>query len=729
MKVLPIIFMLILSLYSSAQQTYLLSDPGTKSVILNEGWVYSMDDHANAHLPDFDDRSWKPIRPTADIHDSLPSDAAAGVGWMRLRFRLNPEARNQLLAFITKQTLATEIYWNGKLIERYGTISRIPNEVKAYDPFWKPVPIVLSPDSMQTLAVRFAVQPGILYTTMFNASNPILSVEIMNYDLALKIFNNVNNTSYNFFILGMYLMLFILHISFYLMYPSKRANLYLSVYALLGLLGGVLQTSYLYPVRGAMILINPGESFYYANACFFFWMGSFLMSYITICEFLERKRDNYIWGMVFLLAVGVALNAGIYDLGWKLGGPNYQLISMVAITLISLSAVKQKKPGARILLACAAISCLSFFLFILIQMTRPVQIHLLRDESRLLAGIFFMIYTLGLPAATSFLLALDFASTSTKLTQKLVEVENLSVKNLANEKEKQEMLASQNILLEKTVNERTAALTQSLQELKSTQAQLIQSEKMASLGELTAGIAHEIQNPLNFVNNFSEVNRELLEELNVEIDKGNYEEVKIIAADIAGNEEKISHHGKRADAIVKGMLQHSRTTSTTKEPTDINVLADEYLRLAYHGLRAKDKSFNATLRTTFDLTLSAGEAGIGKINIIPQDIGRVLLNVITNAFYAVNEKKKLLGENYEPTVSLTTKRTGDMVEIRVGDNGNGIPQKVVDKIFQPFFTTKPTGQGTGLGLSLAYDIVKAHGGEIKVGSKEGQGSEFIILLR
>jgi signal transduction histidine kinase len=261
-----------------------------------------------------------------------------------------------------------------------------------------------------------------------------------------------------------------------------------------------------------------------------------------------------------------------------------------------------------------------------------------------------------------------------------------------------------------------------LNELQVTQKQLIQSEKMASLGELTAGIAHEIQNPLNFVNNFSEVNRELLEELNEEIEKGNYDEVKVIAADIAGNEEKISHHGKRADAIVKGMLQHSRATSTSTEPTDINVLADEYLRLAYHGLRAKDKSFNANLQTTFD-------TGIGKINIIPQDIGRVLLNVMNNAFYAVSEKKKLLGDQYEPTVSVTTKKNGDIVEIIVADNGNGIPQKVVDKIFQPFFTTKPTGQGTGLGLSLAYDIItKGHGGELKVNSVPGEGTALIITL-
>ena len=261
-------------------------------------------------------------------------------------------------------------------------------------------------------------------------------------------------------------------------------------------------------------------------------------------------------------------------------------------------------------------------------------------------------------------------------------------------------------------------LETTLANLKNTQTQLIQQEKMASLGELTAGIAHEIQNPLNFVNNFSEVNKELLDELKTEKDEKLKDE---LIDTITENEVKINHHGKRADAIVKGMLQHSRSSSGIKEPTGINVLADEYLRLVYHGLKAKDRSFNATLKTDFDET-------IGTINIIPQDIGRVILNLINNAFYAVDEKKKQNQNGYEPTVSVSTKKVNGKVEIKVADNGNGIPQKVLDKIFQPFFTTKPTGQGTGLGLSLSYDIVKAHGGELKVETKEGEGSAFIIQL-
>jgi signal transduction histidine kinase len=261
-----------------------------------------------------------------------------------------------------------------------------------------------------------------------------------------------------------------------------------------------------------------------------------------------------------------------------------------------------------------------------------------------------------------------------------------------------------------------------LSDLKQAQQQLVQSEKMASLGELTAGIAHEIQNPLNFVNNFSEVSAELLDEMKEELEKGNKEEAMAIADDVKQNLEKINHHGKRADGIVKGMLQHSRSSSGQKEPTDINALCDEYLRLSYHGLRAKDKSFNANFKTEFDSSL-------GKVNVIPQDLGRVILNLINNSFYAVSEKRKQSVPGYEPTVTVSTKKINNTVEICVTDNGMGIPQKVLEKIFQPFFTTKPTGQGTGLGLSLSYDIVtKGHGGEIKVETKEGEGTRFTILL-
>jgi signal transduction histidine kinase len=287
------------------------------------------------------------------------------------------------------------------------------------------------------------------------------------------------------------------------------------------------------------------------------------------------------------------------------------------------------------------------------------------------------------------------------------------------------LLLYRNIQQKKKANHLLAKQKEEIQntllELESTQAQLIQAEKMASLGELTAGIAHEIQNPLNFVNNFSEVNAELIDELEQKANEGDVVEVRSIAKNIKENEQKINFHGKRADAIVKGMLQHSRTSSGQKELTDINALCDEYLRLAYHGLRAKEKSFNARFETDFD-------PSIGRISIVPQDIGRVILNLINNAFYAVSEMAKRNIPGYEPTVTMGTRRVSDKIELKVTDNGNGIPQAILDKIFQPFFTTKPTGQGTGLGLSLSYDIIKAHGGEIKVETRDSKGTEFTVQL-
>ncbi len=303
-------------------------------------------------------------------------------------------------------------------------------------------------------------------------------------------------------------------------------------------------------------------------------------------------------------------------------------------------------------------------------------------------------------------------------------------------------LLGENRRLEEKVTQRTDQLKRSLEDLKSTQAQLIQSEKMASLGQLTAGIAHEIQNPLNFVNNFSEVNGELLEEmkretekgkreLGGEMEKGKREKESELLQDVYNNNEKINFHGKRAEAIVKNMLEHSRQGTGEKQATDINALADEYLKIAYNSIWAKDKEpvaagFNVKVKTEFDRS-------VGKIDVVAQDIGRVLLNLYNNAFYAMREKvvngaKQSAPGGYEPVITVATKREGNSVIITVRDNGNGIPPQIVDKIFQPFFTTKPAGQGTGLGLSLAYDIVRAHGGEIRVQSNEGEGTEFIVEI-
>ena len=337
-----------------------------------------------------------------------------------------------------------------------------------------------------------------------------------------------------------------------------------------------------------------------------------------------------------------------------------------------------------------------------------------------------------LEAASSFSVIWGFGTWLTNRRQRK-ELTKAREKAIIEERNNR-IMAEMKAQLEVQVAQRTSELTRqkeelehALIELKSTQSQLIQAEKMASLGELTAGIAHEIQNPLNFVNNFSEVNNELIGELKTEWSKAEPERDKNLEQellnDITQNLDKINYHGKRADAIVKGMLQHSRISTGQKDPTDINALADEYLRLSYHGLRAKNKNFNATLKTDFDTT-------IGEINIVAQDVGRVLLNLINNAFYAVNEKFHRLKDSnsYEPTVSVSTRKINQSVEIIVEDNGDGMPPELRDKIFQPFFTTKPTGEGTGLGLSISYDIIKTHGGEIRVESSQGNGSKFVITL-
>ena len=299
--------------------------------------------------------------------------------------------------------------------------------------------------------------------------------------------------------------------------------------------------------------------------------------------------------------------------------------------------------------------------------------------------------------------------------------------------ERQKLLSDQNMMLEQKVTERTAELSEqkevlqkTLQELKASQSQLIQKEKMASLGELTAGVAHEIQNPLNFVINFGEVNRELLVEMKERIASENLptgftDDIKELIDDLVDNQNKILHHGKRADGIVKNMLQHSRTQGGILELTDLNELSEEYLKLAYHGFRTKHKSFHCNFQASYD-------KNVGRINLVPEDIGHTLVNLFNNAFFSMNEKMKLSANNYEPVLEISTEKKEDKALVSVRDNGMGISPKIMDKIYQPFFTTKPTGEATGLGLSLSYDMIKAHQGEIKADSMEGEFASFTIEL-
>lgn len=436
-----------------------------------------------------------------------------------------------------------------------------------------------------------------------------------------------------------------------------------------------------------------------------------------VCRFLDTPTRLPRWDPVlrriWLIGFGFIVADAVFSLGSEHLDDWYLFTVFTALSLAALQ-VREFRPARTLLVAVAPfMSC--FFVSLVLEGLFPGFVK----RIDFIIGPWWGFAVLWLVA---------FAIVA-RNQKKAAERERLKREE---EAEAKRLIETQNNELERLVSARTVELTrqktaleETLTELQATQAQLIQSEKMASLGELTAGIAHEIQNPLNFVNNFSEVSVELIDELEQEREKtaGRDEGlIEELLADLRQNLQKITYHGKRADGIVKGMLQHSRTSTGQKEPTDLNALADEYLRLSYHGLRAKDKSFNALLKTDFDPAL-------GPVGVIPQDVGRVLLNLFNNAFHAVSEKKKIGVEGYQPTVTVVTKRTDDGVEIRVRDNGTGMPEGVKAKIFQPFFTTKPTGQGTGLGLSLSYDIVtKGHGGTLTVETSEGQGTEFIVRL-
>lgn len=727
------VFVLLMVQCSVGQELFRLTDDHT--VLLDKGWKYKMGDNPVYALPKYNDQGWKPINATLDVHDSLPKDAKTGIGWMRLKFFVGEKVRNKNLALKIHQSVASEIYMNGKLLTSYGVIDADPQKVKAFDPILKPIVFPLSGDSVQVLAVRFAVQPGIKYTTIFERSNLLIRLQSSSHDSAVSYYRRIYSLSHSFqiFMLGIWIMILIVHLSFYILVREQKANLYFSLYSVCYIFVVILQL--LHQLNRNYV----DEKFYSGNIAFFFILLSGLLINLTVYTFLNRKIDIFFKILVVLLFVAIVRNAFPYNIGWRTGGPLFQILVFINLVRVGIISTRQGIRGAGLLTIGAFATILLFGLFIF---QGTFNNNSFFDNLTVTRILTYIIYTLSFPVTISIFLARDFALANNRLQQKLEEVKELSEKNLSIQKEKQEILSSQNLRLEVQVKERTNELTKSLEELQSTQAQLLQSEKMASLGELTAGIAHEIQNPLNFVNNFSEVNMELSDEIMEAIKKGDISGINQLAEDIKANQEKILEHGHRADSIVKSMLQHSRSSTGNKELTDINTLVDEYARLSYHGIKAKDKSFNVTFKADYD-------PNVGACYIIPQDIGRVLLNLFNNAFYVVTEKNAQQIPDYEPTVAVTTKLVNNAqvsdkesaihnpqsaigapqsVIVSVKDNGNGIPEKIREKIFQPFFTTKPTGAGTGLGLSLSYDIIKAHGGELNVISKEGEGAEFIFHI-
>jgi signal transduction histidine kinase len=657
-------------------------------MVLN-GWVFRQGNDVNWSKKEIDTTSWVALTPSQPtIKNAIVNGKFEG--WFRLRFMLDGSFKNRQTGITAYRWAATDIYLDGNLIVSYGNTGV---NGKPYEENREALPTTQS----------LHLEPGkeyILAVHIVDFINPLnhrfLKSESVgkNFDPLLMLtgpltYKKANDEiAYFFLYTGINGFLSILFWFLYWQNRQERNLLFISISTSLYFLWPLLLTIAWYPLN--LEFNTWWLTFFIAVQLWPLAMAAMVYTVGQIFNF-RFKNTLGIAGILFVIYSSISTYIYPFEISFSLP----PLIITLLLLLIVLSSWKKLKGAQWAIVAGTLFTAIFSYTW--------------SSSYKYQSGMY-----LSFPVSLMIYVAMRFKEILNE-----VQVSTKRVVQLSEEKKQQAV--KQQKILEEEVARQTIELRTSLENLKSTQAQLIQSEKMASLGELTAGIAHEIQNPLNFVNNFSEVNKELAQELKSELAVGNFQSATEIAGDIQENSEKINNHGKRADAIVKGMLQHSRKSEGIKESTGINALCDEYLRLSYHGLRAKDKSFNVTLKTDYD-------ERVGKINIIPQDFGRALLNVYNNAFYAVIQKSKQGDSGYEPTVIVGTKKNGANIEVTVIDNGIGISQKIVDKIFQPFFTTKPTGEGTGLGLSLAYDIVKTHGGDIKVKSKENEGSEFIINL-
>jgi len=671
----------------------------TTQDILLSGWVFKAGDNPAWANPAFDDRTWRAADPGADVtHFEVLKKA--GTGWLRLHIKADSSVLTKTLSAWVYQFTASEIYLDGKLLKRYGTIGA--GNTKAISPGHELFVLPLQKGREQVIAVRLGYQPGIPYVAPNFIPMPAFSLYVNDYPAASANYvayqDSVKHLIITYMLfLGIFVFITIIHLAYYIYDRKQKVHLYYFIFSFFISLACAVSIPFFNNMADVVIQVSLD-----VVCCFSNVMGDIFAVLVLYLLFDYASR---IYLKILALA-GIASFAFVFaggSVGFMCCVSLFPILAMVEGVRVSIWALLRKKRGAVVLLP---------FIILCIVLNAWSA---LTDQTSLLSQIVGGLSFICLPVGMAFYLGIQNSLQNRRLAESLVEVRLLS-------DQKQQILADQNVLLEQQVSERTAELHQSLTDLKQTQNQLIQSAKMASLGELTAGIAHEIQNPLNFVNNFSEVNREMISELKEEIKGGNPEEALAIADDIAQNEEKINHHGKRADAIVKGMLQHSQTNPGQKAQVDISALVDEYLRLAYRSFTAKDKSFQVELITQFDRALPPAM-------VTAQDIGRVMLNLFNNAFYAVKQKQKTAGVNYNAEVWVTTSSRDNEVVIKVKDNGIGIPDAIKDKIMQPFFTTKPTGEGTGLGLSLTYDmIVKGHGGKIEVNTKAGEFAEFILLL-
>ena len=674
---------------------------------LETNWKWQTGDDPAWANPGLDDTHWATIDPAQDIMD-LPQLWQTRVGWLRLRFRVDSLTARKALALLVQQNGASEIYLNGQLIGKFGDFGGRNGPIRAATPpigTFVGAPVRRAGE--QVLAVRFAVQPGLPYFQFVLQRNVALTMVLTEVNAINDFRRNELRLQFDYFKFGLFFLLAVLHLALWSFGTARRANGYFFGYALSTALSSLLLGLVFFHVRDTATWLGV----LLAVSVLYVALGAFLLT--AIYTIFNRRKGVVYWGLLAYGVVGLVLLFVRYHGSYNLGITPYGFLMLLEVVRVTILSTRKKLRGASII----AGGCLAFGICYTVW-AAVILGYLPQGPAQIFLHVAYNLAFISLPVAISIYLALGAAFDSRALAQKLREVEQLST-------EKQQILATQNETLEKQVGERTAELQQSLADLKATQAQLIQKEKMASLGELTAGIAHEIQNPLNFVNNFSEVSVELVGEIKEERQKTNERDeglVDELLSDLGQNLQKITHHGHRAAAIVRGMLEHSRASAGERRPTDLNLLAGEYLKLALHGARAKNPAFECAVETAFDPTLP-------KVPAEPGELGRVLLNLLGNAFDAVAERQAQNPTGYQPTVRLTTRLAEGGVEIRVADNGVGIPESVLPKLFQPFFTTKPTGQGTGLGLSLAYDIVThRHGGRLTVESQPGQGAAFVVWL-
>jgi signal transduction histidine kinase len=673
-----------------------------------DGWVYMSGNVANGADPKLDVSDWQALKPADLSEEHLNTDGVID-GWFRLKFRLDSTLVDTPLFWRMGTWGAIDLYVDGVLVKQYGTTSSERSKFTGYNPLNKPAKTATLESGRDYVLAIYTTDHltsilGSTTQTIQVRYDPLIRLTVESYNelIARNVSSNHFWDGALMFAVGIFCLIFWVLV----FQNSKQEMLYLVALTTTVITVGVVFRS---------SILQHNVDLLYNGIFSFIWQFS-VISYIglivyVLYKYVAEKTIFKLWQLFTVVSIVSAW-------GWYYSSAAllFAYITVCGLLFIALLVSHRTKiRGANSYLVGGAIT------ISLVALTVLAMDFLLVDYGIHVGSFLLLVFYATIPLCMLMYINRRFRDTLEEVREHSQKVEQLS-------NEKQELLLTQNERLEMQVSERTSELNESLNELKKAQEQLVISEKMASLGQLTAGIAHEIKNPLNFVTNFSDLTRELVMEAREEmatlgLTPDQVDRFEPILGDIETNVSKIYEHGRRADNIVKGMLQHSRGKSGDRQQTDINELIGEYLNLAYHGLRAQDPSFNVTLKTDFD-------PQVGAVNIVPQDFSRAILNLVNNACFAADQKKRTLNDSgFKPTVTVTTKKMDDVIEVVVHDNGTGIPDHVKNKIFEPFFTTKPTGVGTGLGLSLTYEIiVNQHGGSLDVNSKAGDFTEFRIII-